>query len=96
MIGRQPTSPILKVIAGAAVTMLLLVSLTGNLDGRAALWSNLLGKPLWQTLGIVFSVAPAAVEALQAYAFRYQQIAPCPLEMLACFWPLFHAVAEVA
>ena len=96
MKGRQATSQSLKVIAGAAVTVLLLVSLIGNLDGQAALWSNLFGKPLWRALGIVFSVAPAAVEALQAYAFRYQQIAPCPLEMLVCFWPLFHAVAEVA
>ena len=96
MIGRQATSQSLKVIAGAAVTVLLLVSLIGNLDGQAALWSNLFGKPQWRALGIVFSVAPAAVEALQAYAFRYQQIAPCPLEMLVCFWPLFHAVAEVS
>ena len=96
MTGRQPTSHSLKVIAGAALTMLLLVSVIGNLDGQAALWSNLLGNTLWRALGMVFSVAPAAVEALQAYAFRYQQISPCPLQMLVCFWPLFHAVAEVA
>ena len=96
MIGRQPTSRSLKAIAGAAVTALLLVSLIGNLDGQAALWSNLTGKPLWRALGIVFSVAPAAMQALQAYVFRYHQIPPCPLEMLVCFWPLFHAVAEVA
>jgi len=96
MIGRQAPFQSLKAIAGAAVTLLLLVSLIGNLYGPAALWSNLFGKPLWRALGTVFLVAPAAVEALQAYRFTYQQIAPCPLEMLVCFWPLFHGVAEVA
>ena len=96
MIGRQAASQSLKAIAGAAVTVLLLASLIGNVAGQAALWSSLLGKPLWRALGSVFLVAPGAVEALQAYAFTYQQIAPCPLEMLVCFWPLFHAVSEVA
>jgi hypothetical protein len=100
MARQQTTFQNLKSIATAANVALgliiLLVGPFGRLDGPAAHLTSLFGTAAREALKLLPYLAPAAWQALQAYAFDHQGFAPCPIEMLVSFWPLLHAIAGAA
>jgi hypothetical protein len=96
MASQHTTSKSLIAIVGAVLVALGLVILFGKLDGPAArLMTNLLGAAARTALDLLLSLAPAAWQALQAYAFDHESL-PCPLQMLASFCPLLHVIAGAA
>lgn len=87
------SSKSIKSIALGAFVWLGLVILLGRLDGPATQLSNLLCGTARETLALLPSFVPAVWQALQVYAFDHQWFSPCPLQMLASFWPLLHVLA---
>jgi hypothetical protein len=83
----------LKLIAGSAFAALGLAILFGRLDAPVAKLTNLLGTAACEALKLVAYLLPSVWRALQAFAFGMQPATPCPVQMLASLWPLFHAVA---
>ena len=88
MARQQTTSLSLISIMGAALVALGLAILFGNLVGPAV--------PATTALDLLLSLVPAAWRAFEAFAFDHQWFSPCPLQMLAAFWPLLHVVAGAA
>lgn len=82
----------LKSIAGAAIALLGISGLFGNLERALPQLSNLLCGAVRVGLGILPSVALVAWQAVQAYAFDHQLL-ECLLQMLLSLWPLLHVMA---
>jgi hypothetical protein len=81
----------------AALVALVLVILSGKLDGPVAqLMTDLLRAAARSALELLISLAPAAGPTLQAFVVDHLQFSPCPLEMLVSLWPLLHVVAAAA
>ena len=95
MAKQRTRSRSLKSIGGAALAGLGLFVLSGNLDGAAAQFGDLLS---------ITAVAPcllphvvlAALQALQARSFDHQWFLPAPLQMLVSFWPALLTIIGAA
>jgi hypothetical protein len=97
MARQHTTSQRLISMVRPAVVSLGFVILFGTLNKPAArLMTNLLGAAARTALEFLLSVVPTAWQALQAYAFDYQWVSPCPFQLLVSFWPLLHVAAGAA
>jgi hypothetical protein len=96
MARQHTSSQTLKSIVGAALVGLGLVILFGKLDGPAVPLTNLLAAAAREALELLLAIVPAAWQALQAHAFDHREHSPCPVQMLASFWPLLRVMAGAA
>ncbi len=78
-----------KVIAALASIAVLLVSL----DVGAVELSHFVSTTACGLLGILPSLVPAALQALQAFALDYGRSLQCPVQMLVSSWPLLALIA---
>lgn len=85
-----------KSIARAALAGLELLVLLGGLHGPATELTCLLGTAATQALGLLPSFLPVAGQALLSYAADHQCSSPWPLPTVVSFWPMLHAIAELA
>jgi hypothetical protein len=82
-----------KAIAGAALAGLSIAVLLGSVELAAAQLSPFLGAAACGVLGVLPSLVPAALQALQAFALNFEQSLHCPLQMLTSLWPLLTVMA---
>ena len=93
---RQQTQRLIAIVE-AALVALGLVILLEKLDGPVAqLMTDLLRVAARSALDLLFSLAPAAGQTLQAYVIDHLHFSPCPLETLVSLWPLLHVIAGAA
>ncbi len=78
-----------KVIAALAGVTVFLVSL----DVATVELSHVLGTVACGLLGILPSLIPAALQALQAFALDYARSLQCSVQMLVSSWPLLAVIA---
>ncbi len=93
MARQDKTSRSLKSIMGAALAGLVLVILSGRLDGPSVQLPTLLCAAASEALELLPSIVPASWQALQAYAFEHQRTS---LQTLVSFWPLLRILAGAA
>jgi hypothetical protein len=80
----------------AVLISLALAILVEKLNEPAAqLLTNLLGTAARMALQLLFSLAPAVWQPLQAYAVDHLWL-PCPIQMFVSFWPVLHVIAGAA
>ncbi len=96
MARQQATLHNLKSIAAAALAGLGLVILFGNVCGRTAAVTNILGFVATEAMQLMPYVAPAAWRALQSYGFDPRGLSPCLVHVLVSCWSLVHSLATAA
>ena len=96
MARQHTTSQSLIAIVGAGLVALALVIVVSRLNEPAArLMTNLIGAAARTALQVLFFLAPAVWQPLQAYAVDHQWL-PCPIQMFVSFWPVVHVIAGAA
>lgn len=83
----------LKPIGRAALAGLGIAVFLGSLGLATAQLSHFLGTAAWGVIGVLPSIVPAALQALQSLAFDYERSLHCPLEVLTSWWPLLTVMA---
>lgn len=78
----------LKGIAALAAIAVLLATL----DLAIVELNHLAGESTWGLLGMLPSIVPAALQALQVFALDYGRSLQCPLETLVSSWPLLAVI----
>ncbi len=96
MAKQRTPSRSLKSIGGAALAGLGLFVLSGNLDGAAAQFGDLLSITAVVAPCLLPHVVLAALQALQAHGFDHQWFLPGPLQMLVSFWPVLLSIIGAA
>jgi len=96
MARQHTTSQSLIAIVDAVFVTLALVIVVSKLNEPAArLMTNLIGAAARTALQVLFFLAPAVWQPLQAYAVDHQWL-PCPIQMFVSFWPVVHVIAGAA
>lgn len=83
-----------KGISGAALAGFGIAVLLGGLELVTPQLCHFLSTAAWGLLGVLPSIVPATVQALQALASDFERSLHCPLQMLTSLWPLLEVMAR--